>query len=305
MKRSAIQVVPDVLVGLAELVRTFVRPGGAIVVSPPCYDRFYALGKLVGRDVVDAPLTTQGRLDLDVIEDTFAAFADADRPACYLLCNPQNPTATVHTAQDLGGLADLAGRYGIPVLSDEIHAPLVQANEVFTPYLSVAGDSLAVAITSAAKAWNLASYKAAVVVTGERTAAQVGDLNGLSGAGLSHLGLVAQTAAFNDGEDWLDQALVEIAMNHRIVTDLVETLLPSIRLSPLPATYLMWLDCRPLALNDDPSDFFRRHGGVALGRGPSYGAPGDGFARMNVATSPQVLRDAVQRMARAARHISI
>ncbi|WP_347350401.1 aminotransferase class I/II-fold pyridoxal phosphate-dependent enzyme [Intrasporangium sp.] len=294
--REATQVT-DVLTGIARLVELFTDPGGPVVLSSPVYNAFFLVVDSVGRRSVDAPLTDAGRLDLDALAETFRRVTAGGGRAAYLLCNPHNPTGTVHTAQELGALAALAHEHGVQVLSDEIHAPLTYPTSRFTPYLTVPGAEAGVTVTAASKAWNLAGLKAGLVVPGAEARGAVRALHPFVTMGASHLGVIAQSAAWRQGGQWLRRMRGELDDNRRLLAGLVAQQLPGVRLVLPEATYLAWLDCRGLALGDNPAAVFRDRGRVALSAGPQFGARGAGCVRLNFATSPEILRKAVRRMA--------
>lgn len=290
---EAAMVVPDMMIGIEELIHALVPPDGAVVISPPVYDSFFGFVHATRRRLVVAPLGGDGRLDADALE---RAFADAGAGAAYLLCNPQNPTGTVHAAGELTMLARLADAHGVQVISDEIHAPLVMPGTPFVPYLAAAGSERGVALASASKAWNLAGLKVALVLPGEGARAVLARLPEVVRHGANHLAVIAQTAAYEAGEPWLDQLLGELVENRALLERLLADALPEIVIHPSAATYLAWLDCRALDLGDDPALVFRTRGRVALSSGPTYGAPGAGFARFNYGTSPEMIAEAVRRM---------
>ncbi len=157
--------VADVMTGIVEAIGLVSSPGDPVVVNTPVYPPFFGFLEHADREIVEAPLGDGGRLDLDSLEAAFIHARADGRPVTYLLCNPQNPTAVVHTAEELAGVAALAQTYGARVVVDEIHAPLVA--EGFVPYLSVDGSDNAFSLVSATKAWNLAGMKAALLVAGE------------------------------------------------------------------------------------------------------------------------------------------
>ena len=131
--------VPDVMQGAVETLRLVTDRGDAVVVNPPVYAPFYAFVSHDGRRVIDAPLGTDGRIDLDSLEEAFTRARASSGKVAYLLCNPHNPTGVVHTREELTGIAELARRFGVRVVSDEIHAPLILSGSRFVPYLSVPG----------------------------------------------------------------------------------------------------------------------------------------------------------------------
>ncbi|MGW0611521.1 MalY/PatB family protein [Streptomyces sp. NPDC002788] len=292
-------IVPDVMLGVVEMLKLVTGYGDAVVVNPPVYPPFHHFVAHMDRRVVQAPLGPEGRIDLGVLEETFRQVAAHGRRAAYLLCSPHNPTGTVHTAEELSAVAALAERYGVRVVADEIHAPLVVDDARFVPYLSVPGAERGLSLMSASKAWNLAGLKAALSIAGPEAAADLARMPEEVGHGPSHVGILAHTAALRDGDAWLDALLAGLDTNRRLLADLLAEHLPAIRYRPGDATYLAWLDCRALGLGDDPAEVFLRRGRVALTSGPPFGTGGAGHARLNLAASPEVIREAVRRMAAA------
>lgn len=296
VERTAI--VPDVMLGVVEMLKLVTGPGDPVVVNPPVYPPFFQFVGNMDRRVVEAPLGAHGRIDLAVLEETFAGAVADGRRAAYLLCSPHNPTGTVHTAAELTAVAALADRYGVRVVADEIHAPLVVGAD-FVPYLSVPGGESGLSLMSASKAWNLAGLKAALAVAGPAAAADLARLPEEVGHGPSHVGVIAHTAALRDGTAWLDALLTGLDANRRLLTELLAEHLPGITYRPGAATYLAWLDCRALGLGDDPADAFLHRGRVALNSGLPFGTGGAGHVRLNFATSPEIVEEAVRRMAAA------
>lgn len=292
-------IVPDVMLGIVEMIKLVTGPGDAVVVNPPVYPPFFQFVEHMDRQVREAPLGTDLRIDFGALEDAFRRAVEGGRRAAYLLCSPHNPTGTVHTADELTGVAALAERYGVRVVADEIHAPLVAAGVNFVPYLSVPGAERGLSLMSASKAWNLAGLKAALAVAGPAAAADLARLPEEVGHGPSHLGVIAHTAALRDGTAWLDALLTGLDDNRRLLAELLAEHLPAIGWRPAEATYLAWLDCRALGLGDDPADVFLQRGRVALNSGIPFGTGGAGHVRLNLATSPEVITEALRRMAAA------
>ncbi|MBC7591933.1 MAG: aminotransferase class I/II-fold pyridoxal phosphate-dependent enzyme [Salinibacterium sp.] len=290
----------DVSVAIVESLRMLIAPGDGVVITPPVYPPFFDLVAEAGAVVVEVPLVDDGSswsLDLDALELAFAAGARA-----FLLCNPHNPLGLVHPADSLRAVAALAERYGVAVISDEIHAPLVLEGTTFTPYLSVseAASDNGIAVTSASKAWNLAGLKCALMVAGSAQGARVLDAMPVEvGFRTSLLGLHASVAAFDHGQPWLDGALSAIATSRDLLATLVRELLPGVGYRMPAASYLAWLDLRVLGWGDDPSIHALEKARVALNPGPTFGSQGRGFARLNLACGPDVLTEAVTRLSRA------
>ncbi len=292
--------VADVMTGVVEILRLVSAPGDAVILVPPVYPPFAGFVRHAERRVVEAPLGADDRLDLAVLERACADAVQGGRRAALLLASPQNPTGTVHTAAELAAVAALAQRYGVRVVVDEIHAPLVHIGApVFTPYLSVPGAEAGFVLFSASKAWNLAGLKAALAVAGPAAREDLARLPEVVGHGASSLGVLAHTAALREGQEWLADHLIGLDVQRRLLARLLAEHLPEVRHRTPDATYLAWLDCRPLDLPAEPALFFLEQARVALGVGPDYGPGGKGHVRLNFATSTAVLTEAVQRMAAA------
>ncbi|OQD57570.1 cystathionine beta-lyase [Streptomyces phaeoluteigriseus] len=299
VERTAI--VPDVMLGVVEMLRLVTGPGDPVVVNPPVYPPFFPFVEHLDRRIAEAPLGADGRLDLDVLEAAYRRAVAGGGRAAHLLCSPHNPTGTVHTAGELAAVAALADRYGVRVVADEIHAPLTAGGVDFVPYLSVPGADSGLSLMSASKAWNLAGLKAALAVAGPAAEADLALLPEEVGDGPSHVGVIAHTAALRDGAAWLDALLGGLDDNRRLLAALLADELPGVVHRPGEATYLAWLDCRALDLGDDPARVFLERGRVALSPGPQFGTGGAGHVRLNLATSPEILAEAVRRMASALR----
>lgn len=292
--------VADVMAGVDEVLRLSTEPGDGVVINTPVYPPFSSHIADVGRRVVEVALVRDGdrwRVDLEALRGAFAAGARA-----YLLCNPHNPTGDVLPASTLREIAELADRYDVTVLADEIHAPLTLPPARHTPYVSLGDEAArqAVTVTSAAKAFNIPGLKCAVVVAGSepmRRRLEAMPEAAMFRAGL--LGVTASMAAWRNGGPWLTELLGYLDGNRRLLTALLAEHLPGVGYHPPDAGYLAWLDCRALGLGDDPREVFLHRGRVALGRGLDFGTPGAGFVRVTMGTSAALLTDVVRRMASA------
>ncbi|MFG2323073.1 aminotransferase class I/II-fold pyridoxal phosphate-dependent enzyme [Streptomyces sp. NBC_01723] len=294
VERTAI--VPDVMLGVVEMLKLVTGPGDPVIVNPPVYPPFYQFVGHMDRRIVEAPLGPDLRIDLGALEEAFRRAVTGGGRAAYLLCSPHNPTGTVHTADELAAVAALAERHGVRVVADEIHAPVVTGDARFVPYLSVPGAGQGLALMSASKGWNLAGLKAALALAGPGAADDLARMPEEVGHGPSHVGVLAHTAALRDGTDWLDAVLAGLDENRRLLTGLLAEQLPGVVHRAGEATYLAWLDCRALGLGDDPARVFLDRGRVALSSGIPFGTGGAGHLRLNLATSPEVITEAVRRM---------
>ncbi len=288
----------DVSVAIVECLRRAIQPGDRVVINPPVYPPFFDLVPEAGGVVAEVPFLegpTGWSLDLDGLERAFA-----DGASAYLLCNPHNPLGLPHSAQTLTAVAELAARYDVTVVSDEVHAPLTHPDGVFTPFLTVSDDARehGVCVTSASKAWNLAGLKCALMVTAsERMRPLVAGMPVEVGWRTSLFGVFASIAAFTEGEPWLDGVVATLQANRILLGELLEAHLPGVVYKKPSASYLAWLDFRALDWGDDPSVVCLERAKVALHDGPSFGSQGRGFARLNFGCSPEVLTEAITRLA--------
>jgi len=283
--------VADVMTGMREAVRLVSSPGDPVIVSPPIYAPFYATVERTERELVTVPMTAAGRLDLDGLADAFARVAGR---GTYLLCNPHNPTSVVHTRAELTCVAELATEHRVRVVVDEIHAPLADG---FVPFLSVPGSEAAVVATSASKAFNLAGFKAGLLIFGDAARADLKRLPPTLGHGLSHLGVIAHTAAFDDGREWLDGLLVDLAENRTQFGTLLGEQAPGLRWNGEAGTYLAWIDARRLGWTGEVADRLLREGRVAVNLGSEFGHGFEQHIRVNLATTPELIAEGVARIA--------
>lgn len=295
-----VHLVPDVMAGVDEILNLGTAIGDGIVINPPVYPPFYAHIRAAGRQVVEVPLIGQnGRweLDFDGLETAFASGARG-----YLLCNPHNPTGRVLSSAELARIAELALRYDVLIISDEIHAPLALPGARHTPFVSLGEEAAArtVTLASASKAFNIAGLKSAVAVAGsaatQRMLTRLPD-SCKYGAGLP--GVLATEAAWLHGGQWLDALIRQLDHVRAEFGKLLADQIPLAGYLPPEAGYLAWVDCSRLDLGPEPAQVFLARGGVALGRGLDFGSAGDGFVRVTVGTSSAILAQIVDRMAAA------
>ncbi len=292
--------VPDVMTGIVEVLLAATPHGSGVVISPPVYGPFFFRLGFIGRRVVEAPLrrSDDGSYDLDLAA-LDSALADPGVSA-YLLCSPHNPIGRVWTRDQLLAIAGLCQRHDVVLLVDEIHAPLVMPDAKFVPFGSIDHPMAerAYVFSSASKGWNIAGLKCGLAVAGsEQNAAVLAER--WEALLCSHLGLLGSVAAFSESVPWLDAAIAQIDENRQLLGRLLREQLPEVGYVPGAATFLAWLDCRNLGLGDDPAATFLARGKVALSPGPEFGHQGAGYARLNIGTSPELVAEAVRRMAAA------
>jgi cystathionine beta-lyase len=300
---EAERVVPftDVVQGIEVVLHLLTEPGDGVMIQTPIYPPFLTTLEVSGRRLVDHPLErTPARWELDV--DSLAALVEAERPRVLLLCNPHNPTGRAFRRDELEALAAVAAENDLVVVSDEIWADLVHPPNEHVPFATVSADAAArtVTLTSATKAFAMPAVKCAVAHVGpDDLLGRLQELPTHLFGSIGQFGVVATVAAWEEGDEWLAATLDHLGRQRARLAELTQKWLPSAPWIPPDATYLAWLDCRPLGLAVEPCEHFLEHARVALGRGPDFGVHGEGFVRLNFATTDEVLTGLVERMASA------
>jgi cystathionine beta-lyase len=288
----------DVLQAVELSLWAHTKPGDGVVLLTPVYHPFYSAIETAKCRLVDVPLDAPDwQLDAERVE----AAIDATTRV-LLLCNPHNPTGHALRTEELHALADIAERHDLLVISDEIWSDLVFAPERHIPFASVSPEAAArtVTITAASKAFNLAGMCCAVGHLGHKgVAAAVKALpRHLLGA-VSSPGAEATLAAWTLGDEWLDATRARLQANRDHLAARLARELPQVGFTAPEATYLAWLDLRALGWGDDPAAVLLEKAGVGLSGGVQFGTAGAGFARLNFATTTELLDEIIDRIVRA------
>ena len=294
----------DVGVAVVEILRVFTKPGDSILISSPVYHNFYTWINETQLNLVDVPFERTGDeatnpwvLNWEGIETAYASGMKV-----HLLCSPHNPLGFIYTKQDLLKIVALAKKHNVLVISDEIHAPLTFPGQTFTPMLSLGSDaeSVSICVTAASKGWNIAGLKCAIIVSqNEAINARLATMPIAVHYRASLLGGFATAVAFAEGGVWLDSVLENLDHNRHMIKELLSSQLPSVRYHIPNNGYLAWLDLEALNLGEDPSVTLLEKGRVAFNAGHTYGKQCSQYVRLNFATSPTIVTEAVHRIARA------
>lgn len=305
VERGELAFVPGVVRGVAYAINFFTHPGDKVVIQPPVYHPFRFVTEGNGRIVVENPLIeSEGeffyQMDLKGLENIFAK----ERPKMMILCNPHNPVGIQWDKDTLKQVAALARRYGVIVVSDEIHGDLMLDGRRHVPFASVSDDAKAVAVTFGApsKTFNIPGMVSSwMVVKDEHLREDFYhwmEVNEFSSPFFT--ATTATTAAYSHGEQWLNELLEYIQGNIDAVDQYAREQLPGIKVVKPQASFLIWLDCRELGLKQSQlEDLFVSKAGLALNSGTMFGSQGRGFMRLNVAMPRRELLKAMEKLSAA------
>jgi cystathionine beta-lyase len=299
-----VRVATDVGVAVVEILRVFTKPGDSILISSPVYHNFYTWINETKLTLVDVPFERTGNEDTNpwIINWESIESAYASGIKVHLLCSPHNPLGFIYSEQDLRKIVALAKKYDVLVISDEIHAPLTFPGETFVPILSLGADaeSVALCVTAASKGWNIAGLKCAIIISqNDEMNTELAKLAPAMHYRASLLGGFATAVAFAQCEVWLDIVLAQLDQNRHLIKKLLAEKLPTVRYHIPQNSYLAWLDVESLNLGENPSVTLIEKGRVAFSPGHGFGKQCDQYVRLNFATSPEIITEAIDRIARA------
>lgn len=283
----------DVVRGLLLGLQYFTREDSAVIIPTPSYPPLLELPGTAGREKIE--VDAYGGLNLDEIEKAFQNGAGA-----LVLSNPYNPLGEVFSRETLTRLVELADAYDARLLLDEIHAPLVYDGEhVPAASLSEKAARVCFTVTAASKAWNIAGLKCAqIIFSNDADREKWSQLTGVAKDGTGTLGIVASQTCYRDARGELDAQVEYLRATRDWLVQALPEAVEGLRVSATHATYLMWLDFRDTALGDldTPAQWLRRHAKVGLNEGTDFGTGGAGHARLNFATSREILEEAIARI---------
>ena len=296
---------PGVVAGFSIAIQAYSQPGDKVVIQPPVYYPFKNQILATGRQIVENPLkNVDGYYEMD-FED-LAEKID-DRTKMIVLCSPQNPVSRVWKREELEKLAAICKEKDIIIVSDEIHNDLILGDIKHTPTAIVSEDAMQRTITLVApsKTFNLAGLTNANAIIPNKKLRD--DFQALVRKGSGHsniFGMVAQDAAYNHGEAWLEELLTYLRGNLKYLEEFLAEKIPGFKLYPLEGTYLAWVDCSSLGLNDEElSDFMLQKAKLWLDDGTLFGTGGSMFMRINLACPKSTLKKALDNLEKAVKEL--
>ena len=294
---------PGVVFALSAAVRAATQPGDAVLVQPPVYYPFYRVIENNGRRVVQNPLRYEGgRYTIDFAD--FERKIQAEQVKLFILCSPHNPVCRVWTKEELRRIGEICKKYGVTVLSDEIHCDFAFPEYPHTPF-PIACPELAeqtMVCTAPSKSFNIAGLQVSnIFIPGknlrERFQAQ---MEMVSYHEPNRLGAIACTAAYEGGGPWLDACKAYMRENLNYVRSFLQKHIPQIRLVEPEGTYFAWLDCSGLGLSKEGLDELIIHKAkLWLDSGSIFGEGADLFQRVVLACPRATVQEAMERFARA------
>ena len=292
---------PGVVPSLHAAILAFTQPGDSVIVQPPVYAPFLSAAETTGRKTVLNPLKfadDQYRFDLEDFERCAAAGA-----RLLLLCSPHNPVGRVWQRAELQALLEICARHDITVVSDEIHADLVYPGVTHTPLATLAhGKVKVITAVAPSKTFNIPGLGLSALIVpqaGDRAAINKAFAS-LHVSASNPFSIAAFEAAYREGAPWLEALLDYLAGTRGFVREYLLRHVPQIKLIESQGTYLLWLDCRGMGLDDRQlKHFFVQEAGVGLSPGTLFGAQGSGFMRMNIGAPRSVIKQALEQIAKA------
>lgn len=289
-----------VIAGLSAIFATLIRSGDEVIIQTPAYNHFYNAINGAGCIPIENELIYEDgvyRIDFDDLETK----ASSGKARILLLCNPHNPVGRAWTENELQTIATICARHKVFVVSDEIHSDLLAPGKQHISFMAVATDqhSAPVICSAASKTFNLSGLHAAYIFAGD------GDLRNriqtklwAQGAGTPGLmACEALTVAYTQGDDWVAELNDYLYENYSFLKTFIATYLNKIRVLPLEATYLVWLDCKQTGMKSkELSNLLLKKEKLWVNPGDMYGTGGEGFLRINIACPRQTLADGLNRL---------
>ncbi len=306
IERESLLLCPGVVPSIALAIRAFTAPGDRVIIQSPVYPPFFSVISDNGRQISINELSlANGRYGMDL--GNLRKQID-DRTTMLLLCSPHNPVGRLWEREELLEIGEICLENDILIVSDEIHHDLGFPGFKHVP-IALLSDALAektVTLLAPSKTFNLAGLHTSVTIIENRHLRRKFSslLSSLSLRMVNLFGITATEAAYSKGGEWVDQMMRYVADNFDYLDAFLKRRIPEIVAISPESTYLVWLDCRGLPINNEEvGRFMVENARVAMNDGPSFGPGGDGFQRMNIACPRVKLKEALERLESAVIHL--
>lgn len=298
-----------VVPALSAIIKALTVPGDRVLVQTPVYNCFFSSIRNNGCEIVANPLVyTNGTYRIDF--DDLARKATDPKVKLLLLCNPHNPVGRVWTQAELMCIGEICLRNDVLVVADEIHCELVYSGHTYIPFASISDDfrNRSVTCTSPSKAFNLAGLQIANIFAADESVRVKIDkaINLNEVCDVNPFGVEALVAAYNDGEEWLEELKCYLLDNYLYMRTFFNKYLPQFPVVKLEGTYLVWVDCSVLNRSSkEIAEILLKAEKLWINEGSMYGEAGEGFIRINIACPRQILIDGLNRLKRGLKEISL
>lgn len=288
-----------VVPAISAIIKAMTEPGDKVILQTPVYNCFFSSVRNNGCEILSNPLIYAGQTYRMDYEDLGRKAADP-RAKVLVLCNPHNPAGRVWTHEELVRLGEICIRHNVLVISDEIHCELVYPGHKHLPFASISEEFLKHSVTciSPSKAFNIAGLQIANIIAPDDEIRRKIDraINVNEVCDVNPFGVIATIAAYNEGEEWLDQLVGYIGENYKFMKDFCAVNLPEFPLAVLEGTYLAWMDCSALHIpSEELGVRLQKEAKFWLNAGAIYGKDGDNFMRWNLACPRERVADGLNR----------
>ena len=297
IKKEHIIPTAGVIPSLSAIIQTFCQKDDKILIQSPVYHYFNIVIQNNDCKVITNNLIYKdAKYEIDFVD--FEEKLKNDRPKLFILSNPHNPVGKIFSKNELKKMGELCLKYGVLVISDEIHRDLVFKDYIFTPFASICEEFLqnSITCTSATKTFNLAGLKASNIVAANKDLRVKLDktLSKNEMKGVNVFGIYSLISAYEECEDWLFELLIYLEKNKNFLEDFMAKNIPNLKVVKAEATYLLWIDIS--SLNMDSKTFTKKLeeiGNIRVISGATFGENGDNFIRVNIATPLEILKEAL------------
>lgn len=301
IERDWIIYTSGVVPAISAIIKALTEPGDKVLVQTPVYNCFFSSIRNNGCTIAENALVRKGN-SYEIDFDDFEKQAADEKTKVFLLCNPHNPAGRVWTPEELSRMNDICLRHGVKVIADEIHCELVMPGHVFTPFAAVskACQDNCITTNSPTKSFNIAGLQIANIITNNAEDRQKIDraININEVCDVNPFGVIALQAAYNEGEDWIDQLNVYLWENYQALKTFFKDNLPQLEVIDLEGTYLVWVNVRATGMTgNELTDKLLKEGKVFVNRGTMYGeTTGEDYIRINIAMPRSLMLEGLKRM---------
>lgn len=301
IERDWIIYTSGVVPAISAIIKALTEPGDKVLVQTPVYNCFFSSIRNNGCTTAENALVRKGN-SYEIDFDDFERQAADEKTKVFLLCNPHNPAGRVWTPEELSRMNDICLKHGVKVIADEIHCELVMPGHLFTPFAAVskACQDNCITTNSPTKSFNIAGLQIANIITSNAEDRQKIDraININEVCDVNPFGVIALQAAYNEGEDWIDQLNVYLWENYQALKTFFKDNLPLLEVIDLEGTYLVWVNVRATGMTgNELTEKLLKEGKVFVNRGSMYGkTTGEDYIRINIAMPRSLMLEGLKRM---------